>query len=42
LIARDEDRLDGLVARLAEAGIEAAGFPADVMDRPTLVTAFAQ
>jgi NAD(P)-dependent dehydrogenase (short-subunit alcohol dehydrogenase family) len=40
LVARNEGKLDDLVAQLAEDGIEAAGFPADVMDRPTLVEAF--
>jgi len=40
LVARNEGKLDGLVAQLAEDGIEAAGFPADVMDRPSLVAAF--
>lgn len=40
LVARNEGKLDGLVAQLTEDGIEAAGFPADIMDRPTLVAAF--
>jgi NAD(P)-dependent dehydrogenase (short-subunit alcohol dehydrogenase family) len=40
LVARNEGKLDDLVAQLAGDGIEAAGFPADVMDRPTLVAAF--
>jgi NADP-dependent 3-hydroxy acid dehydrogenase YdfG len=40
LVARDQDKLDGLVAQLAQDGIEAAGFPANVMDRPALVEAF--
>jgi NAD(P)-dependent dehydrogenase (short-subunit alcohol dehydrogenase family) len=40
LVARNQDKLDGLVTQLAQDGVEAAGFPADVMDRPTLVAAF--
>ncbi|MEU7003395.1 SDR family NAD(P)-dependent oxidoreductase [Nonomuraea sp. NPDC046570] len=42
LVARDRGRLDPLVAELAEAGITAAGFGADVTDRPSLVAAFDQ
>ncbi|WP_411152709.1 SDR family NAD(P)-dependent oxidoreductase [Streptomyces sp. A30] len=38
LVARRKDRLDTLVARLADAGIEAAAFPADLSD-PTVVSA---
>jgi NAD(P)-dependent dehydrogenase (short-subunit alcohol dehydrogenase family) len=40
LVARNKEKLDGLVAQLAEDGIEATAFSADVMDRPTLVAAF--
>lgn len=36
LISRNKDKLDGLVAELAADGITAAGFPADVLDRPAL------
>lgn len=36
LIARDQSKLDGLAAQLGEAGIEAAGFAGDVLDRPSL------
>ncbi|MGW4769638.1 SDR family NAD(P)-dependent oxidoreductase [Nocardia sp. NPDC004278] len=39
LIARSEERLGGLVDRLAAEGVEAAGFPADVTDHSTLATA---
>ena len=42
LIARNKAKLDGLAAQLAALDIEAAGFPADLMDRPSLVEAFAQ
>ncbi|GHH01105.1 SDR family NAD(P)-dependent oxidoreductase [Streptomyces lanatus] len=38
LVARRKDRLDALVARLADEGIEAAAFPADLSD-PTGVPA---
>lgn len=38
LVARRKDRLDELVARLAEEGVEAAAFPADLSD-PTAVPA---
>ena len=41
LLARNQERLDGLAAQLAEAGIEAAGFAADVLDRPSLTAALA-
>jgi NAD(P)-dependent dehydrogenase (short-subunit alcohol dehydrogenase family) len=41
LIARNQAKLDDLAAQLAVLGIEAAGFPADLMDRPSLVDAFA-
>jgi short-subunit dehydrogenase len=40
LVARSQDKVDRLARQLGERGIEAAGFPADVMDRPTLVAAF--
>jgi NADP-dependent 3-hydroxy acid dehydrogenase YdfG len=40
LIARTRSTLDELVARLAEDGIVAAGYAADIMDRPALVAAF--
>lgn len=39
LIARNKQKLDDLVARLAEQKITAAGFTADVMDRPALTAA---
>ncbi|MEU2618455.1 SDR family NAD(P)-dependent oxidoreductase [Streptomyces sp. NPDC007157] len=42
LVARRRDRLDDLVARLAEEGVEAAAFPADLSDPaqvPALVAA---
>ncbi|WP_327110510.1 SDR family NAD(P)-dependent oxidoreductase [Nocardia sp. NBC_01730] len=39
LIARDKEKLDGLVARLAEQNITSAAFTADVMNRPALTTA---
>jgi NADP-dependent 3-hydroxy acid dehydrogenase YdfG len=39
LISRNKAKLDGLVAELASDGITAAGFPADVLDRPALRTA---
>jgi NADP-dependent 3-hydroxy acid dehydrogenase YdfG len=40
LVARTQAKLDALAAELGEAGIDAAGFAADVMDRPSLVAAF--
>ncbi|WP_127782451.1 SDR family NAD(P)-dependent oxidoreductase [Rhodococcus sp. X156] len=40
LISRSQQRLDGLVAQLDAAGIEAAAFPADVRDPTSLVEAF--
>ncbi|SNT62921.1 short chain dehydrogenase [Asanoa hainanensis] len=40
LIARRAATLDDLVEQLADAGIAAAGYPADIMDRPSLVRAF--
>ncbi|MGC4938514.1 SDR family NAD(P)-dependent oxidoreductase [Kribbella sp. DT2] len=39
LIARTKTTLDTLVGRLAQEGITAASFPADVMDRPSLTDA---
>ena len=42
LVARTQSKLDELAAQLGEEGIEAAGFAADVMDRPTVVDAFAR
>ncbi|MBA4864648.1 SDR family NAD(P)-dependent oxidoreductase [Streptomyces sp. PSKA54] len=39
LIARTKDRLDGLVEQLGTEGITAAGFAADVLDRPSLTAA---
>jgi NAD(P)-dependent dehydrogenase (short-subunit alcohol dehydrogenase family) len=41
LLARNQQKLDGLVAQLAQEGITAAGFTADVADRPSLIAAFA-
>ncbi|WP_340384487.1 SDR family NAD(P)-dependent oxidoreductase [Streptomyces sp. SS7] len=40
LVARTQEKLDGLAAELGEAGIEAAGFAADVTDRESLASAF--
>jgi NAD(P)-dependent dehydrogenase (short-subunit alcohol dehydrogenase family) len=40
LAARTQEKLDRLVAELVELGIDAAGFAADVMDRPSLAAAF--
>lgn len=42
LIARDQEKLDGLAAQLGHVGIDAAGFSADVMDRPSIEAAFAR
>ncbi|AGM08101.1 SDR family NAD(P)-dependent oxidoreductase [Amycolatopsis keratiniphila] len=39
LIARNEDVLDGLVGELAELGVTAGAFPADIRDRDALVDA---
>ncbi|MGI5320889.1 SDR family NAD(P)-dependent oxidoreductase [Actinomadura nitritigenes] len=39
LISRTQDRLDALAAQLGDEGITAAGFAADVMDRPSLTAA---
>jgi NADP-dependent 3-hydroxy acid dehydrogenase YdfG len=41
LISRNKGKLEGLVAELAADGITAAGFPADVLDRPALRAALA-
>jgi NAD(P)-dependent dehydrogenase (short-subunit alcohol dehydrogenase family) len=40
LVSRNKEKLDDLVATLAGLGIDAAGFSADVMDRPTIAEAF--
>ena len=40
LVARNQGKLTALVAQLEEEGITAAGFTADVSDRPSLVAAF--
>ncbi|RSM64531.1 short-chain dehydrogenase [Actinoplanes sp. ATCC 53533] len=40
LVARDQTKLDALATQLCEYDIEAAGFTADLMDRPSLVDAF--
>ena len=42
LLARSRDKLEGCVAKLERAGIEAAAFPADVLDRPGLARALQQ
>jgi NAD(P)-dependent dehydrogenase (short-subunit alcohol dehydrogenase family) len=39
LIARSAERLGELTGQLAAAGVKAAGFPADVTDRPALAAA---
>ncbi|HEX4287279.1 MAG TPA: SDR family NAD(P)-dependent oxidoreductase [Trebonia sp.] len=39
LIARSPERLDELTEKLAAEGITAAGFPADITDRPALAAA---
>ena len=41
LVARDRQKLDGLVSTLAGDGIEAAAFRADVLDATSVVSAFA-
>ncbi|HEY6791649.1 MAG TPA: SDR family NAD(P)-dependent oxidoreductase [Trebonia sp.] len=41
LVSRAQSRLDALAAILGAAGIEAAGFAADVLDRPSLRAALA-
>lgn len=40
LVSRTQEKLDALAAQLGEAGIEAAGFAADVMDPASLEQAF--
>lgn len=42
LLARSRATLDALVTELGAEGIEAAGFTADVLDRPSLTAALAQ
>ncbi|MER7789786.1 SDR family NAD(P)-dependent oxidoreductase [Streptomyces sp. NPDC097640] len=42
LVSRSKDKLDTLVTELAEAGITAEGFPADVADSAQLATALEQ
>jgi len=39
LVARTQDKLDRLAAELGTSGIDAAGFAADIMDRPSLTAA---
>jgi NADP-dependent 3-hydroxy acid dehydrogenase YdfG len=40
LVSRTQATVDRLAAELAESGIHAAGFAADIMDRPSLTEAF--
>jgi NADP-dependent 3-hydroxy acid dehydrogenase YdfG len=40
LVSRTQEKLDRLAAELGEAHIDAAGFVADIMDRPSLAAAF--
>ncbi|WP_431911608.1 SDR family NAD(P)-dependent oxidoreductase [Micromonospora carbonacea] len=42
LVSRTQSKLDALAAELGQTGIDAAGFAADVMDRASLVDAFAR
>lgn len=42
LVSRTQEKLDSLAAELNAAGIDAAGFAADVMDGPSLAAAFAR
>lgn len=42
LVARNQEKLDVLAGELGDAGIDAAGFTADVTDRPSLTAAFAR
>jgi len=42
LVSRSQDKLDALVHDLEQIGVDAAAFPADLMDRPTIVDAFAK
>ncbi|ROO87981.1 NADP-dependent 3-hydroxy acid dehydrogenase YdfG [Actinocorallia herbida] len=41
LVARNKEKLDGLVARLGAEGVTAAAFTADVLDRASLTAALA-
>jgi NAD(P)-dependent dehydrogenase (short-subunit alcohol dehydrogenase family) len=40
LVSRTQEKLDELAGQLRADGIDAAGFAADIMDRPSLVAAF--
>lgn len=40
LVSRSSEKLDRLAAELAGSGVDAAGFAADIMDRPVLTAAF--
>src|SRR5215475_3954723 len=40
LVSRTQEKVDHLAAELAGAGADAAGFAADVTDRPSLAAAF--
>jgi NADP-dependent 3-hydroxy acid dehydrogenase YdfG len=40
LISRTQEKLDSLAGELGQAGVDAAGFAADIMDRPSLTVAF--
>jgi NAD(P)-dependent dehydrogenase (short-subunit alcohol dehydrogenase family) len=42
LLSRTQETLDQLADELGQDGIEAAGFAADLMDRPSVVDAFAR
>ncbi|MFE7385814.1 SDR family NAD(P)-dependent oxidoreductase [Streptomyces zhihengii] len=42
LVARNKEKLDGLVTDLAQAGISAAAFPADIADPAQLTSALQQ
>ncbi len=42
LISRDAAKLDALAGQLKGEGIEAAGSPADILDRPALIAALGQ
>ncbi|MGP3769657.1 SDR family oxidoreductase [Streptomyces sp. SDT5-1] len=42
LVARTQEKIDALAAELGQEGIEAAGFTADVTDRPSLASAFSR
>ncbi|MEJ3746418.1 ester cyclase [Actinomycetes bacterium KLBMP 9797] len=41
-MSRTQEKLDRLATELGEAGIDVAGFAADVTDRPSLAAAFAR